>query len=183
MTSPNPPKRSDPQGRVCLGRISGANGVRGAVSIQTYTDVPEDIATYGALFSEDGAQSFKLKVQRERKSGVVARISGVDSREAAEALKGTLLYVNRTELPEPEDEDEFYRADLVGMRAVDLDGAPLGKVIAVDNYGAGDVLELKPNKGRKTMLLPFNRDVVPHVDRAGAVIQIDLPDSLKEDLE
>ncbi len=183
MTNHKTPQPSDPLGRLCLGQISGANGVRGAVSIQTYTEMPEDIGAYGALFSEDGAQHFQLTIQREHKSGVVARITGVDSREAAEALKGTLLFVSRDNLPEPNDEDDFYRADLVGMRAVDLEGAPLGEVIAVDNYGAGDILELRPKKGGKTVLLPFNRDVVPHIDLDEALLQVDIPDSIREDLD
>ncbi|HIF08505.1 MAG TPA: 16S rRNA processing protein RimM, partial [Sneathiellales bacterium] len=142
-----------------------------------------DIAAYGALNSEDGAQRYQLKIERRRKSGVIARIVGIDSREAAEALKGTLLFISRTDLPDPTDEDEFYRADLVGMRAVDLDGAPLGEVIAVNNYGAGDVLELKPVSGGNSVLLPFNRDVVPHIDKAAAILRIDVPESLKEDLD
>jgi 16S rRNA processing protein RimM len=183
MTPSNTPPRSESPRQVCLGRIGGANGVRGAVNVQTYTDVPEDITAYGALNSEDGAQRYQLKIERRRKSGVIARIVGIDSREAAEALKGTLLFISRADLPDPTDEDEFYQADLVGMRAVDLDGAPLGEVIAVNNYGAGDVLELKPVSGGNSVLLPFNRDVVPHIDKAAAILRIDVPESLKEDLD
>jgi 16S rRNA processing protein RimM len=169
--------------RVCLGRIGGANGVRGAVSVQTFTDVAKDIGAYGPLFSEDGETRYDLKVQRPRKGGVVARISGVNDRAAADGLKGTLLYVARSALPEPGDEDEYYVADLIGMTAVALDETVLGEVAAVENYGAGDVLELSARKDGKAVLLPFSLEVVPEVDRAAGIVRINLPDSMREDFD
>lgn len=166
---------------VCLGRIGGAHGLRGAVRIQTFTDEPEDIGTYGPLVSPPGDRRFRVTVQRRVKSGVIARVAGVDSRHAAMELKGILLFVARDVLPPPGD-DEFYHADLVGMTGVALDGTALGQVIAVWNFGAGDVLELKAAKSGKAVMLPFDQQVVPTVDLAGGVIRIDVPESLKEDL-
>lgn len=168
--------------RVCLGRIGGANGVRGAVSVQTFTDSAKDIGAYGPLFSEDGETQYDLKVQRPRKGGVVAWIVGISDRAAADALKGTLLFVARSALPEPDD-DEYYVADLVGMTAVEVDETVLGEVVAVENFGAGDVLELKARQGGKAVLLPFTLDVVPEVDRAAGIVRIKLPDSMREDFD
>ncbi|NQV21051.1 MAG: 16S rRNA processing protein RimM [Rhodospirillales bacterium] len=172
---------SDNPDLVCLGRIGGAHGLRGAVRIQTFTDEPEDIGAYGPLVSPPGDRRFHVTVQRRVKSGVIARVAGVDSRHAAMELKGIRLFVARDVLPPPGD-DEFYHADLVGMTAVALDGATLGRVIAVWNFGAGDVLELKAAKSGKAVMLPFDRQVVPTVDLAGGMIRIDVPESLKEDL-
>jgi 16S rRNA processing protein RimM len=171
-----------PSDLVCLGRISGSHGVRGAVRIQTYTDRPEDVAAYGPLVSETGDRSYQLTVQRPAKSGVIALVGGVDDRDAAQALKGTRLFVEREVLPAAGD-GEFYHADLIGMKAVRVDGAPLGEIIAVQNFGAGDVLELRAENSGKTVMVPFSRGVVPEVDLAGGTVRIDLPDSLNEDLD
>lgn len=171
-----------PPDLVCLGRIGGPHGVRGAVHIQTFTERPEDVAAYGLLVSETGGRSYRLTVQKRAKSGVIARIDGIDDRGAAQALKGVLLFVDREVLPAA-GTDEFYHADLIGMKAVGVDGAPLGEIIAVQNFGAGDVLELRAANSGKTIMVPFSQDVVPTVDMAGRVVRIDLPDSLSEDLE
>jgi len=172
----------EPPDLVCLGQISGAHGVRGAVRIQTFTDHPDDISAYGPLQTEAGDRHFPITVQRQVKAGVIARIGGVDDRDAALALKGTRLFVARSALPSADD-DEFYYVDLVGLKAVGADGRPFGEIIAVDNFGAGDVLELKMTASGETIHVPFTREVVPDIDLAGGRARVELPDGLGENPE
>ena len=157
--------------RVCIGAIAGAFGVRGEAKIKSFTAQPEAIATYGSLESEDGARRFDLAITRSVKGGFSARLSGVATREEAEALKGTRLYVARDVLPPP-DEDEFYYADLLGLSVETLEGELLGKIKAVQEFGAGDMIEYLPAEGGESGLLPFTRDVVPTVDMAGKRILV-----------
>ncbi|MEO1328188.1 MAG: ribosome maturation factor RimM [Pseudomonadota bacterium] len=164
--------------RVCLGAVAGAFGVRGDVRLKPFTADPEAIAAYGPLETEDGARRFEIRLTGAVKGGVSARLSGVGSREAAEALRGTRLYAPRDALPPPEDEDEFYQTDLLNLAVVDLSGAPLGTVRAVQNYGAGDMLEIAPSEGGKTVLLPFTREYAPHIDLAAGEIVVDPPEGL-----
>lgn len=160
--------------RVCVGAIAGAFGVRGEAKIKSFTEDPRAIATYGPLESEDRAQRFDITLTRSIKGGFAARLSGVKTREEAEALKGTRLYVDRAILPQPE-EDEFYYADLIGLRVEDQGGAFLGKVKAVHEFGAGDMLEYVPDAGGETVMVPFTRDAVPVVDVPGGRLVVDPP--------
>jgi 16S rRNA processing protein RimM len=162
--------------RVCVGRIAGAHGVRGEVRIASYTDDPHDIASYGPVSDEDGARHFTIKPVRMAKSHLVARIDGIDDRDAAEALRGVTLYVSRAALPEPED-DEFYWEDLVGLRAETTGGEPLGTVLSVQDYGAGIMLEVGES-ARLATLVPFTRDIVPSVDLNAGILSIDPPAGL-----
>ena len=153
-------------GRVLLGHISAAHGIRGEVVIKTHTANPADIAAYGPLADAQGQRSFSLKVVRVSDKGVVARIDGVADRNAAEALRGTELYVDRARLPAG-GEAEYYHADLVGLEAVDPAGTPVGRVVAVHNFGAGDVLEIElVDGGAKTEMIAFSKACVPDVDIA-----------------
>lgn len=150
--------------RVLLGRITGAHGLKGEVKIATYTAVPEDIASYGALIDADGVRKFQIAAVRIVKGGsIVARLRGVTDRDEAEKLRGTDLYAPRSALPQPE-EDEFYYSDLVGLEAVSLGGATVGEIVAVQNYGAGDLLEVRFGGEREPVLIPFDSVHVPHVD-------------------
>jgi 16S rRNA processing protein RimM len=161
-----------PQPLVCLGVIVAAHGLRGQVKIKCYTDAPLAIADYGPLCDEAGARRFKLGTVREVKGGLIASIAGVDDRSGAEALRGTRLCVPRQALPAVAT-DEFYQSDLMGLAAVTTSGNRLGTVVAVHNFGAGDLLELAPAGGGKTMLLPFTRSVVPFVDvSAGRLVVV-----------
>jgi 16S rRNA processing protein RimM len=160
--------------RVLLGRIAGAHGIRGEVLIKTFTAAPEDIGAYGPLSDAAGARSFIVAAARPTPKGVVARLAGIADRTAAEALKGTELYVDRDRLPAAA-EGEFYHADLVGLDAVDPAGRPLGTVIAVHNYGAGDLLEVRLAGSGRTELVPFTDDAVPEVDIAARRAVIALP--------
>jgi 16S rRNA processing protein RimM len=164
--------------RVCLGAIAGAHGVRGEVRIKPFTEDPLAIGDYGSLLSEDGASEFELQGVRLQKAHVVARIAGVSDRDAAEALKGTRLYVPRDRLPEPDEEDTWYHADLIGLAARAPDGAPLGTVVSIQDYGAGDLIELQLGHDRPTVFVPFTREMVPEVDIAAGHIVVDAPDEL-----
>lgn len=152
--------------RVCIGAIIGAQGVRGQVRVKSFTADPLDVGAYGPVEDEAGQRRFKLRVSGVPKDGVViAQIEGVVGREAAEAMKGTALYVAKAMLPPPEA-DEFYHADLIGLRVELADGAVLGCVKSVFDFGAGDVLEIEA-EGKDTLFLPFTRSAVPVVDVAG----------------
>ena len=165
--------------RVCVGAIAGAFGVRGEAKIKSFTDDPAAIATYGPLETEDRARRFDVKVTRTVKGGFAARLSGVATREEAEGLKGTRLYVDRSVLPAP-DEDEFYYADLLGLRVEDEGGALLGKVKAVQEFGAGDMIEYLPDTGGESVLLLFTREIVPVVDVPGGRIVVIPPAETSE---
>lgn len=158
--------------RVCLGAIAGAHGVRGAVRIKPFTAEPESVGSYGELSDESGQRRFSLQVLGVSKGMVIAKLSGVEDREAAEALRGLRLYVARTALPDPE-EDEFYHADLIGLPVETEDGQPFGRVRALYDFGAGDVIEVDPAAGGQPVVLPFTRESVPVVDlRAGRIVVV-----------
>lgn len=165
---------TDKGSRVLLGRIAAPHGIRGDVVIESYTAEPADIAAYGALESEDGARRLEVSVVRVTPKGVIAHIAGIDDRTSAEAFKGLALYVDRARLPET-GEEEFYRTDLIGLSAEDGAGRALGTVIAVENYGAGDILELRLQDSSKTELIPFTEAFVPVVDIAGGRMVVVLP--------
>ncbi len=162
---------------VCVGVIAGAFGVRGEVRLKSFTAEPSDIAAYSPLSTEDGGQSFSITLTRPVKNGYAARLGGVSTKEQADALRGTRLYVPRDRLPTLPD-DEFYHADLIGLEVVDTGGATLGRVKAVLNHGAGDLLELQAPGHSTTVLLPFTRAAVPTVDLGAGRIVADPPDGL-----
>lgn len=162
--------------RVCVGAIAGSFGVKGEVRLKSFCTEPEAIAAYGALWTEDGSRSFKVTLTRPVAGGLGARLSGVATKEEADALKGTSLYVGREKLPSLGD-DEFYHADLIGLEVMDTGGAPLGTLRAIHNHGAGDLLEVLGPGMKSALLLPFTRAVVPTVDLAARRIIVDLPES------
>lgn len=164
--------------RVCLGRVAGARGLKGEVRIKTFTEDPLSIGDYGPLENADGTRRFEFVRVKPVKDGVVAVIGGISTREQAEALKGTELYVCRDTLPDTGDDSTFYHADLIGLVAVSEDGAALGKVVAVQNYGAGDLLEVRPSTGGKTVLVPFTEAIVPDVDQKGGWLLMIPPEGI-----
>jgi 16S rRNA processing protein RimM len=168
------------EGRVLLGIVTGAQGVRGAVRIKSFTADPADVAAYGPLEDERGARRFRLQVVGQSKGVVIARIDGVEDRDAAEALRGVRLHVGRDALPEPEEE-EYYHADLIGLDAVLPDGTVFGRVLAVHDFGAGDSLEVERPAGAGgggTVLVPFTRAAVPAVDLKARRLVVDPPEGL-----
>lgn len=164
--------------RVCVGAIAGAFGVRGEVRLKSFCAQPEAIAAYAPLWSEDGKRSFTVRLGQAIPNGFSARLSGIATREEAEALKGAKLFADRDKLPALPD-DEFYHADLIGLMVLDTGGAELGRVSAVLNHGAGDLLEIqRPGKG--SAYLPFTLAVVPTVDLNAGRIIADPPEGLLE---
>ena len=155
-----------PADRVCLGVMVGAHGVRGLVKVKSFTELPEDVAAYGPVSDKAGERHWSLEVAGRGKGVVLVRVEGVKDRDAAQALHGTELYVDRSVLPALEEEETFYHADLVGLRVEDRDGRMLGTVRSVENYGAGDLLDVEGADG-KSLLLAFTRQAVPEVDLAG----------------
>jgi len=164
---------------VCVARIGAAHGVRGAVRLWTFTEDPLAVKDYGPLMTKYGARQFEVTHAREAKDHLVVTLKGVATRDDAERLNGLELYVPRDRLPETDD-GEYYHTDLIGLAAVTTSGQPLGKVIAIHNFGAGDIIEIAPPQGA-TMLLPFTNAVVPSVDLDGGRVVIDLPQEVDGD--
>lgn len=164
---------------VCVGAIAGAYGVRGEVRLKSFCSEPDAIASYGPLWSEDGAHSFDVSLGAPVTQGFAARLSGVRTRAQAEALRGVRLYVDRARLPNLPS-DEFYHADLIGLQVFDTGGAPMGRVKAVLNHGASDLLEVVSPGRKGAVLVPFTRAIVPTVDLAAGRIVADPPEGLLE---
>ena len=167
--------------RICVGAIAGAFGVQGEVRLKSFCTEPTAVADYGPLFTEDGSRSFKVKLTRPLAGGLGARLSGIATKEEADALKGVNLYADRDRLPKLPD-DEYYYTDLIGLEVRDPGGAPLGKVVNVHNHGAGDILEISPLPGtpgaKGPLLLPFTLAIVPLVDIAAGILVADPPEGL-----
>ena len=159
--------------KICIGAIAGAFGVHGEVRLKSFTAEAADIASYGPLSTEDGSRQFTIALTRPVTGGLGARLTGIATREEAEALRGTTLWAPRSALPSLPD-DEFYHADLIGLEVFDTGGRPLGRVKAIFDHGAGDILEIAANP---PLLLPFTREIVPTVDLAAGRIIADPPGS------
>jgi 16S rRNA processing protein RimM len=160
--------------RVCVGRIGAPHGVRGEVKLWPFTADPLAIAQYGELTTADGRRVFEVEALRPAGDCMVARLKGIRDRDAAEALRNIELFVPRDRLPAIESTDEFYYTDLVGLPAFDPSGQALGTILAVHNFGAGDLLELKPAAGGNTVFVPFTEEAVPEVDVSAGRVVIDL---------
>ncbi|SNR66003.1 ribosome maturation factor RimM [Puniceibacterium sediminis] len=163
--------------KICVGAVAGAFGVQGEVRLKSFTADPEAIADYAPLTTEDGEQSFDLQITRAIPQGFAVRLTGVRSKEEADALKGTRLFAPRDRLPSLPD-DEYYHADLIGLAVYDTGGVELGHVKAVLNHGASDLLEVATAGQSATILLPFTLAVVPTVDLAAGRIVTDPPEGL-----
>lgn len=163
--------------RICVAKIGAAHGVRGEVRLWPFTEDPLAVTRYGALETKDGARTLEVTSARVAKDHLVARIKGVETRDDAEALNNVELYISRDRLPAT-GQDEFYHADLIGLAAVTTGGETLGRVIAVHNFGAGDIIEVAPPHGT-TLLFPFTNAVVPQVDVAGGTLTINPPQEVE----
>lgn len=164
---------------VLVGEIGAAQGLKGEVRLRSYTQRPADIAAYGPLRDEAGATSIEIEHVRVTPKAVIASIKGVTTREAAEALNGTKLYLSRAVLP-PREEDEWYVADLIGLEAVDASGAQIGTVVAVHNFGASDIVEIAPASGGASLLIAFTDAAVPEVDLERGRVMVVPPEELEE---
>ena len=165
---------------VLVGAFGGAVGLKGEVRLASFTHAPEMIADRGPLLTEDG-RSFEITSIRSQTKGFVARVEGVTTREAAERLRGLALYSPRDALPPPETEDEFYHADLIGLEARLVSGEALGRVVAVHNFGAGDLLEIRLSNEPRTVLVPFTHEIVPELDLTAGTLAIDPPPAFLDD--
>jgi len=163
---------------VLLGEIGAAQGLKGEVRLRSFTEEEAAITAYGPLEDETGLV-IEIEALRATPKALIARIKGVTTRERAEALTGTKLYVPRSRLPEREEE-EWYHAELIGLAALDRDGATIGTVVAIQNFGAGDLLELAPANGGPTVLIPFTRETVPEIDVEGERLTLVPPAGLLE---
>tara|TARA_R110000868_G_scaffold69764_1_gene205034 strand:- start:18904 stop:19425 length:522 start_codon:yes stop_codon:yes gene_type:complete len=162
---------------VCVGAIAGAFGVRGEVRLKSFCADPAAIIDYAPLSTEDGSRTFSVDLTRSITNGFAAILSGVDTKEQADALKGLRLYAPRDRLPAL-PEDEYYHADLIGLLVVDTGGTELGRVKAVMDHGAGDLLEITGAGITGSILLPFTMDAVPTVDIEAGRIVADPPEGL-----
>lgn len=169
---------AEPSKRICVAQIGAPHGVRGEVRLWTFTEDPQAIKRYGALESEDGARSFDIVSMRPAKDHLVARLRGVDDRDAAERLTNIKLFVPRDRLPATDD-DTFYHADLIGLTASGADGTEIGTIVAVFDFGAGDILEIMPASGGAPFMLPFTKAAVPVVDFATGRIVVELPSEIE----
>ncbi|HEU0147705.1 MAG TPA: ribosome maturation factor RimM [Bradyrhizobium sp.] len=165
--------------RICVAKIGAAHGVRGEVRLWTFTEDPLAVTRYGPLSTKDGTRQFEVTKAREARDHLVATLKGIDDRTAAEKLNGVELYIARDQLPATDD-DEYYHSDLIGLAAETTAGEPLGRVIAMHNFGAGDIIEIAPPAG-STLLLPFSNAVVPTVDVKGGRVIIELPAEIEGD--
>ena len=160
-----------------MGAVAGAHGVRGEVKIKSFTADPTKIASYGPVEDESGTRRFKVKVRGHVRGLVIARLEGIEDRNAAEALRGLRLYVERDRLPRPK-RGEWYLIDLVGLKAELADGTAVGTVKAVQNFGAGDIVEVE-TAGGDSLFLPFTKRAVPDVDVPGGRLVVDPPDEVE----
>ena len=162
--------------RICVAQIGGPHGIRGEVKLKSFTADPMAVKDYGPLQTEDGSVNFEIEAARPAKGHLVVRLRGVGDRNAAERLTGLKLFVPRNRLPPPAA-GEFYYADLIGLSAVTADGTEIGTVVAVHDFGAGDILELRPPAGGTTIMLPFTDAFVPSIDIAGGRIIVAPPEA------
>jgi 16S rRNA processing protein RimM len=164
--------------RVLLGEIGAAQGLKGEVRLHSFTEEEAAITAYGPLENETG-HVIEIEALRATPKALIARVKDVTTREGAEALTGTKLYIPRSRLPEREEE-EWYHAELIGLAALDRDGVTIGTVVAIQNFGAGDLLELAPANGGPTLLIPFTRETVPEIDVEGEHLTLVPPVGLLE---
>jgi 16S rRNA processing protein RimM len=165
--------------RLQIGEITTAHGVRGLVKVRCFNDDPETLESYAPLYtSPDGNETIALSLKHQAGGALIAEIDGVSDRDQAEKLRGTGLWVDRAALPDIVEEGQYYHVDLIGLTVVDKDDNPIGKIIAVENFGAGDMFEIRPLSG-PTFYLPFIDEYVLSIDIAGGVAVADIPEGLR----
>ena len=160
---------------ILMGTIGAAHGIKGEVRITSHTQEPEAIASYGPLATDRGTLTVTIEAARLQKNVLVARLQGIRDRDAAEKLNGVSLFIERNRLPEHDDEDDFYHADLIGLDARLDTGVSIGRVIALHNHGAGDLIEIQDELKGDTFLFPFTKAVVPTIRIAEGYLVISPP--------
>jgi 16S rRNA processing protein RimM len=157
---------------VCVAKISSAHGIKGAVKVKSFTEDPMSVADFTVLYNKDASEEYALEVQSCSQNMLLAYIDGVNDRNEAEALKNKELFIYRDELEDPEDE-EFYYEDLVGLRVKLQNGKEYGQIYSIQNYGAGDILEVKLKSDNKKVLMPFTKEIFPNINiKSGSVVII-----------
>lgn len=165
--------------RIQIGEIAAAHGVRGLVKVRCFNDNPETLETYAPIFtSETGGETVRITLKHQSGGALVAEIEDIASRDSAEELRGTGLWVDRSTLPAIEEEGQYYHADLIGLSVAGKDNTPIGKIIAIENFGAGDLFEIKPPTG-PSFYLPFIDEYVLSVDLAAGLVVADVPEGLR----
>ncbi len=172
---------ASPGDRVLAGIITAAHGIKGEVKLRSFTAEPEAIGSYGALVTSRG-ERFEIEKLKRQKDGFIAVLKGVRDRNRAEALKGVELFLERGQLPQLED-DEVYAHDLIGLAAINVAGEKFGTVVAMPNFGAGDLIEIRRDGMTETVLVPFTRDYVPKIDLAKGELTLDLPETYLDEAE
>ena len=176
MVTPTDTPFSDETGDlVAVGVIVSAHGIHGKVKIRSFTADPQDILSYGALLDKTGKRRFDIVINGETQNGLIAHITGIEDRNAAEALRGTELYIHRSALPETQEE-EFYYSDLIGLPVQDNGGCAIGKVMAVHNFGAGDIIEISLHSTGKRELYPFTKEIFPEISPSRGICIANLPE-------
>ena len=158
--------------RICIGVITGARGIKGDLRIKPLTQTPRNVAAYGPVETEDGTRQLVFNKVEISGKGIVVKAEGITTRTEAEALKGIRLYIPKAALPQI-DEDEYYQADLIGLKVTRKDGTEIGDVVALQNFGAGELLEIRLRGRKTTVLLPFTAECVPQVDVDGGTVSVD----------
>ena len=161
--------------RLLMGRIGAAHGIAGEVRIQSFTEEPMGLLDYGPLETNKSGLTIEIETARATTNVLVARLKGIKDRSAAEKLNGVELYVAREKLPPPDEDDDFYHADLIGLEARLTDGTVLGQVLAIPNFGAGDLLEVRDARSGDTFLFPFTKAIVPEIHIAEGYLLIEVP--------
>ena len=169
------PKGNADSNLLLMGRIGAAHGIKGDVRVQSFTEDPLALVKYGPFATNRPGLTIAIASARGTTNMLVARLKGVNDRDAAEKLNGVELYAARDILPPPDDDDDFYHADLIGLRAQLSDGTVVGEVSAIPNFGAGDLLEVRAPNGGDTFLFPFTRTVVPHIHVRDGYLVIEPP--------
>lgn len=170
-----------PHDRILIARIGAPHGVKGEVRLFVFAEDADALKTYAPLTTEDATRTFRVTSLRPAKDHFVARLEGVATREAAEALTNVGIFIERALLPPTDDEDDFYYADLIGLKAVTTEGEAFGRIVAVHDFGAGDIIEIAREGGGKTLMLPFTKAAVPAVDIKGGIVTVEPAEWAQDD--
>lgn len=169
---------------ICVGKISRAHGVRGQVKIQTFTEYSDAISEFKVLYNRLGDKQFNIAIHGHVKDSLIASVNGISNRDEANKLGGTELYIYRSDLPDIEEDSEYYHEDLISMEVRYADsGRAFGKVVNVENFGAGDLIEILPAGGQRTEFYGFTERSFPEINTKEGYITIDIPETINHKVD